>query len=187
MIIYSIYKIVNNVNGKVYIGFDSNWPNRKLRHYYQSRSKGKNFALYFAIKKYGWDNFDFELLYQSKDREHTLKEMEPFFIEQYNSYYEGYNMTKGGQGTFGKKQSVKNKQTQSKIMTERNKKSRWYNNGVINTFTTENPGCGWNLGRLNQKPTTKNYKWYNNGKEQKLSKRSPKGWKLGMLNRNNFL
>jgi len=29
MIIYTIYKCVNTINGKVYIGFDSQWPNRQ--------------------------------------------------------------------------------------------------------------------------------------------------------------
>ena len=33
----------------------------------------------------------------------------------------------------------------------------------------------------NQKPTTKGYKWYNNGIEQKLTKNPPLNWTLGMI------
>ena len=181
MSIYSIYKVVNKINGKTYIGFDSNWPSRMLSHYYNSRSKNKKTHLYASIKKYGWENFHFELIYQSQDREHTLKIMEPFFIEEYKSFNDGYNKTFGGEGTFGKKQSTKNKQNQSKLITEKNKNSKWYNNGKVNTFSTKNPGSEWTLGRINQKPTTKGYKWYNNSIEQLLTINPPVGWNLGML------
>jgi group I intron endonuclease len=187
MIIYSIYKVVNRINGKIYIGFDSDWPNRLIYHYYNSRSKSKNYYIYRAIRKYGWENFSFDLIYQSKDREYALKIMEPFFIKEYNSFENGYNMTSGGEGTFGKKQSLENKTKQSRLISERNKKSNWYNNGKQNTFSIEHPGNGWSLGRLNQKPTTKGYKWFNNGKEQLLTNNPPNGWSLGMLKRNTVL
>ena len=99
MNIYSIYKATNNKNQKVYIGFDSQWPHRKNSHKCYHK-KGNN-KFYRAIRKYGWDSFDWEVIYQSKDFEHTLKIMESFFIEQYNSFKNGYNSTLGGEGTFG--------------------------------------------------------------------------------------
>jgi group I intron endonuclease len=182
MIIYSIYKVVNKVNGKVYIGFDSAWPSRQKTHYYKSNSnKSSHFQLHHAIRKYGWESFDWEVIYQSKDREHTLKIMEPLFIEQYNSFESGYNQTLGGEGTFGKLQSEKNKKFLSEKLKSRNKNSRWYNNGTKNTFTDKHPGINWVLGRINQKPSTKGYKWYNNGVEQKLTNQKPEGWVAGML------
>jgi len=101
MDIYSIYKVTNKINGKVYIGFDSKWPNRKNEHMRQTKYLGRAFNN--ALKKYGFDSFDWEVIYQSKDREHTLNIMEPFFIQEYNSFGSGYNMTKGGEGTFGYK------------------------------------------------------------------------------------
>jgi group I intron endonuclease len=99
MSIYSIYKSTNKINGKVYIGFDSNWPNRIGEHKVQHRNK--NYHFYYAIRKYGWDNFEWELLYQSYDGEHCLKYMESYFIEQYDSFNSGYNSTLGGEGTLG--------------------------------------------------------------------------------------
>ena len=51
MIIYTIYKIVNQLNGKVYIGFDSKWPKRKTEH--KSSSKKLKNKFYNAINKYG--------------------------------------------------------------------------------------------------------------------------------------
>jgi group I intron endonuclease len=99
MIIYSIYKSVNTKNGKVYIGFDSNWPNRFKIH--KSSSKKQDSKFYRAIRKYGWDNFEWSVIYQSKDKQHTLKEMENYFINEYDSMKNGYNSTLGGDGALG--------------------------------------------------------------------------------------
>lgn len=99
MNIYTIYKATNIINGKSYIGFDSKWPNRIIKH--NQNYKNQNRKFYDAIKKYGWDNFDWSVLYQSYDRNHCLTEMEPHFITEYNSFNNGYNMTLGGEGTFG--------------------------------------------------------------------------------------
>ena len=116
MIIYSIYKCVNTINGKVYIGFDSNWPNRKRIHY--SNQKKIKYRFYYSIRKHGWDNFTWEVLYQSKDRDHTLKIMEPYFIKEYDSFKNGYNSTLGGEGVFGlhRTQSDSEKQQRKLIM-----------------------------------------------------------------------
>lgn len=111
MIIYTIYKSVNTINGKVYIGFDSNWPNRLNVH--KSASKKQDSKFYRAIRKYGWDNFEWSVLYQSTDRQHTLKEMENHFICEYDSFADGYNSTLGGDGCFGRKRSIEERIKQS--------------------------------------------------------------------------
>jgi group I intron endonuclease len=182
MNIYSVYKATNKINNKVYIGIDKNWPTRRYAH--KSKSKlSDGFLLHKAIRKYGWDNFDWQIIYQTSDYNH-LKYIECIFIEEYNSFKNGYNQTIGGEGSPGKLQSDKNKIEQSLRRSEANKKSRWYNNGKENTLSIENPGKGWTLGRLYQKPTTKGNKWYNNGIEQLLTKNPPVGWKQGMLCKN---
>lgn len=117
MNIYSIYKATNIITRKVYIGFDSNWPHRILAH--KSNSKKYKSKLYQSINKHGWSNFQWEVIYQSKDREHTINVMEKFFIEDYDSFKCGYNSTLGGEGTFGKKQSEYNK----KLLSESRKGS----------------------------------------------------------------
>ncbi len=182
MIIYSIYRVVNTVNGKVYIGFDSAWPKRKQTHINKSRSnKSQHFHFHQAIRKYGEECFVWEVIYQSKDCDHTLNKMESYFIKEYDSFRNGYNQTLGGQGSFGKLQSDENKNKQSEKRKELNKNSRWYNNGKINRFCSIPPGVEWSLGRLNQKPTTKNRRWYNNGFEQGMFITPPSNWILGML------
>lgn len=97
--IYTIYRAINTANGKSYIGFDSNWPARKTDH---KRDKTKKNAFYNAIRKYGWEAFNWEVLYQSKDKHHTLNEAETHFIKEYNTFKkDGYNMTLGGEGALG--------------------------------------------------------------------------------------
>jgi len=100
MSIYTIYKAVNTINGKVYIGFDSNWPRRKRQH--KNSFKKLKTKFYSSIKKYGWDNFSWQIIYQSKDGEYCLNNMETFFIKEYDSLNNGYNMTLGGEGFLGK-------------------------------------------------------------------------------------
>lgn len=100
MIIYSIYTIVNQINGKVYVGYTSKPFNKRLNEH-KSRINKKTTKLYNAIKKYGWDNFTKQIIYQTKDFQHCLKIMEPFFIREYNSLKEGYNLTEGGEGSIG--------------------------------------------------------------------------------------
>ena len=117
MIIYSIYKVVNQINGKVYIGFDSKWPNRKIRHLKDARSKrsrAHNDIFHKAIRKYGQENFVWEVIYQSKDGKHCKDNMENYFIVENHSFINfensnGYNMTLGGDGMLGFKHSEKSK------------------------------------------------------------------------------
>jgi group I intron endonuclease len=99
--IYSIYKATNTINGKIYIGFDSNWPNRQKGHKYSLNTRNQKF--YLALRKYGWNNFIWEVIYQSKDGIHCLQKMEPYFINEYNSFECGYNLTLGGEGSLGRK------------------------------------------------------------------------------------
>jgi len=102
---YTIYKVTNKVNGKSYIGFDSNWPSRKSVHICEAITrKNKKYPLYRAIRKYGVISFDWEVLYQSEDREYTLNVVENKMILEHNTHFRdghGYNMTFGGEGTLG--------------------------------------------------------------------------------------
>jgi group I intron endonuclease len=107
---YTIYRATNKVNQKVYIGFTAHWPHRINGHNYDRRYGNTDKAFYNAIKKHGWDAFEWDAIYQSQDFEHTLKVMEPYFINEYRSWVgcddcNGYNVTRGGEGTTGWKRS----------------------------------------------------------------------------------
>jgi len=102
---YRIYKIQNLINGKCYIGFTSHKAdNHRMSQH--ACGKGNSPALRAAIQKYGRQNFSYETIYESFDLDHTLKIVEPFYIALFSSYGpDGYNLTAGGEGTFGYKRT----------------------------------------------------------------------------------
>lgn len=89
-----IYKITNLLNGKIYVGKHSC---SKIENSYL----GSGVAIRRAIKKYGRDNFQKEVLCLCEN-EDELNDKEVFWIEKTGSFGNGYNMTKGGEGALGR-------------------------------------------------------------------------------------
>lgn len=89
-----IYKITNKVNGKVYIGQSINIKERWHRHK-TDYNKIDNY-LYRAFKKYGLDNFLFEIIEECEKED--LNNREIYWIKYYDSHnpQKGYNLTSGG-------------------------------------------------------------------------------------------
>lgn len=116
MQIYSIYKITNTVNDKVYIGKTSKTAEQRFRCHVWShtRSEWKHLKIYRAMTKYGIENFSVETIYQTKDKQHH-NEIEQHFIDFFNSIDCGYNTARGGQG--GDIRSKEQKEQLSKIMS----------------------------------------------------------------------
>lgn len=100
-----IYKFTNKITGKCYIGQTNNIEKRKRGHKSESfnnRANGYNLPFHCAIRKYGWENFDFEILEEIDDslgREY-LNEREIYFIDLFQSTIDknGYNFLLGGAG-----------------------------------------------------------------------------------------
>lgn len=106
-----IYKATNLVNGKVYIGQTTlTLHERMLQHKKDStRLRNKNIAFYNAINKYGFENFNWCIIDEGRNRG-DLDYKEHFWINFYRSYIHfedsnGYNMTLGGDGLYGYKPS----------------------------------------------------------------------------------
>ena len=111
--IYSIYKSTNLITGKKYIGFTVSFFKRKNQHKYESFNKkcsGYNSYFHKAIRKYGWNNFNWEIIYQSKDVDYCKKIMENYFITEYDTYNNGYNETLGGEGSLGFRHTEQHKE-----------------------------------------------------------------------------
>ena len=82
-----IYKVTNNINGKVYIGQSDQIEMRWKRHRYRSLNNNGddyNCIFYKAIRKYGLENFTFEVIEECNKEE--LNEKEKYWIKQYNSF-----------------------------------------------------------------------------------------------------
>lgn len=98
-----IYKFTNKINNKCYIGKTSNLKRRLWEHKHETCKKDTAFGK--ALRKYGFNNFDFEILVKirkvsdRKKLDEILNNLEKYYIEKYNSYHFGYNLTKGGDGS----------------------------------------------------------------------------------------
>lgn len=97
-----IYKITNKINNKNYIGKSKNIEQRWQYHIQRKEmSKEYDKALYRAFRKYGVENFTFEIIEIIQNYEDTdlVNQREKYWIQYYNSFGStGYNETLGGDG-----------------------------------------------------------------------------------------
>lgn len=89
-------------SGKVYIGqtYDEDSRNANWRSL-ASPYTSKNSKIDNARKKYGPENFTYEILFETKSAnldltKKILSDLEIYYISYYNSWKEGYNSTRGG-------------------------------------------------------------------------------------------
>lgn len=98
-----IYKAENIVNGKVYIGQTIRNINvRKSIHKNNALKGESNIYFHRAIRKHGFDNFEWSILCECDSKE-KLNAIEKFYISAYRKMTEVYNVTDGGEGALGYK------------------------------------------------------------------------------------
>lgn len=111
-----IYKCECLKTDKVYIGQTiQKFEERKGCHIKDSYDKnciGYNYHFHRAIRKYGIENFTWEIISKieesSRDRlQEILDKQEVYYINKYNSFYNGYNSTLGGQGCYRECKKIK--------------------------------------------------------------------------------
>lgn len=96
-----IYKMINKINNKVYIGLSVCIETRMYNHFWSAKHTTSNeYDSYLcrAIRKYGEENFSYEILEECKTSE--LADRERYWISFYNStdHNTGYNVSSGGDG-----------------------------------------------------------------------------------------
>lgn len=136
-----IYKITNKVNRKIYIGMSINLKRRKWEH----QNKYCNHPIANAIKKYGWENFEFEVIqYFSElcDINYILNR-EMYWIKFYKSQDRniGYNIKSGGPTNCGENNSMWGKhhsdETKKKISEKAKIHSKGERNGMFGKKQTQ--------------------------------------------------
>lgn len=91
-----IYKIINSINGKIYVG----QTRQTLRRRISQHKRNKKSFIGRAICKHGWENFKVEILEECETLE-KLNECEKFWINKLNCQVpNGYNLTDGGLNGF---------------------------------------------------------------------------------------
>lgn len=97
-----IYKITNKINGHAYIGQSKDIDKRFYEHKrkaFRKNDKEYEKTLYRAFRKYGLENFIFEILEECEEID--LNGKEKMYIKKYNTFSNGYNETIGGDGVKG--------------------------------------------------------------------------------------
>ena len=134
---YFVYRHTLKKDGRIYIGITKQKPEHRWNNGEGYRTGDYHTRFYNAIKKYGWDNFDHEILYDGLTcDEAKAKEIE--LIEKYHTRDKkhGFNTLKGGDlGGSGVKQSEETIEKrrkkligQKRSQETKNKISEWHKN-----------------------------------------------------------
>lgn len=93
---YSVYKITNLINNKCYIGssirVEKRWEQEK-NNAFNSNAPSYNYPLSQAFRKYGLENFKFEILKNNFNNVEEMQQYEHDMILQFNALNYGYNQT----------------------------------------------------------------------------------------------
>lgn len=93
-----IYKVTNKINGKAYIGQTTKSLEQRMSCHVSKALHNKNNSYFHnAIKKYGIENFDLEIISKCSSFK-LLNSMEIFYIDYYDTFNNGYNLILGGCG-----------------------------------------------------------------------------------------
>lgn len=136
-----IYIVTNIKNNASYIGQAKNIYDRLNKHHiYDYKDKNNccyNTKFYIALRKYGLENFQVDVLELCSEEELDKKEI--YYINKYDSFKHGYNSTKGGQNwspnihseeTELKRQ--KTRQQNKSLQSENHPRAKMTNEEVIN-------------------------------------------------------
>ena len=131
-----IYGWYNTKSEKWYVGQTIRPLERFKDHIYAAINKKDNTKFYNALRKYGLDKFVYCVLEENVLRVNlNLKEIE--WIEEFDSFYGGYNMTAGGRQTILSKESRKRMSESRKGKSSGMKGKTAWNKGKIGIYSEE--------------------------------------------------
>lgn len=95
-----IYKIINDINDKIYIGKTAFSIQKRFQEHCQDafRERCEKRPLYAAMRKYGIEHFSIEQIEECSDD--VAADREAYWIGVCKAYSTGYNATLGGDGKF---------------------------------------------------------------------------------------
>jgi group I intron endonuclease len=108
----TLYKLIFP-NGKSYIGITKHSIEHRIKIHIRTSRNGKKLAIYNAIRKYGEDSFEVQVLAMAHPDD--LPRLEISAIREHGTFgINGYNLTAGGEGTLGRSFTV-SAETKAKI------------------------------------------------------------------------
>lgn len=143
-----IYKFTNKINGKIYIGESMNFARRMHGHITKSRNKNWTAVISAAFRKYGFSNFEYEIIESYPLKSVTkdfLLEREAFYIKELDAMNvdKGYNRCPYGANTIGYKFSEESR----KKMSIARKKRVMRRESIEKQALTISGEKNWNYGK----------------------------------------
>jgi len=92
-----IYVAECTINGKRYVGQTIRKFEERQAHH-KKDSEVCDFKFYRAIRKYGWDNFNWAVIVEGIENIDSLNRLEQYWIKELDTFESGYNSTTGGEG-----------------------------------------------------------------------------------------
>lgn len=94
-----IYKHTCKTTNESYIGLTKHTIEHRTNGHIAEANRGGGYQFHAAIRKHGWDNFETEILEDNTTTDiAVLKEQEIYWIAFFDTYRNGLNCTKGGDG-----------------------------------------------------------------------------------------
>jgi len=144
-----IYRVTSKTSGKSYVGQTrKRLATRKRTHFKSSKRDRRNNKFYNAIKKYGFDDFTWEVLYKDIPLE-EVDLAEICAIYTHDTFHSGYNSTTGGENGY-----VVSDETRVKLSKSQKGRKPW-NRGVPCSEETKKKISEANTGHISTEETRK--------------------------------
>lgn len=159
--IHFLYRITNLINGKIYIGQSVDTVSRWRAHRRDAAQDHPNSLISRAIKKYGNNSFEFEVIATCKTWD-DANDIETLLVSQYNSRIpNGYNISFGGINAPKSEEWIQKMKDWHANLTpeEKEKRSKMHSESIINHIVTKGHPCAGRIWseeeRLKQEETRK--------------------------------
>ena len=112
-----VYLARNKINGKCYVGKTIHSMTFRSESHRRDAEGGSPWVFHKAIRKYGWDTFEWSILTEDDDDE-FLCFMEKKWIKKLGTKVpNGYNVTDGGDGVIGWSRTEKQRESLSQALS----------------------------------------------------------------------
>lgn len=154
---FIIYKATNIVNNKIYIGKTIQPLKNRINGHIRTAQQGSKIYFHKAIRKYGKNNFKWDILYNNCTSEEELNELEKFIISEYKLKYPNllYNITNGGEGALGLEHTTK---TKKRISTANKGRIPWIKGKKLSEESRKKMSEAHKGKKLSEKTIEKNRK-----------------------------
>jgi group I intron endonuclease len=142
-----VYRFTNKINGKIYVGQTIQELEKRVKNHIKESKKSNNRPILNAIKKYGIENFDIQIIDSALTHE-ELDTKEIKWIEELNCLTpSGYNILGGGQFKMKTTEEFSKRISEGLKNSEKwntTKNSEEYKKKILDSFIRWNKGKKFN-------------------------------------------